>query len=162
MLECGHIFCKVCVGNWSRRTRVPSCFVCKKPFKTKIENSTDVINLIETLQKRSQPKKVKKPCNFLIEGDFCPKGTQCPFEHNLKLIPCKKALEGLPCHKGKLCKFNHNKNIPCKLFKTPQGCPYGTKCRYRHEESPKVVCNFYIKGYCKRGAQCAYLHKTIR
>lgn len=53
----------------------------------------------------------------------------------------------------------------CKYYATPRGCFAGNRCKFLHGEQERLTpfdqskpCRFYAAGYCKRGAQCWFLH----
>ena len=53
----------------------------------------------------------------------------------------------------------------CKYYATPRGCFAGNQCKFLHGEQERLtpfdknkLCRFYAAGYCKRGAQCWFLH----
>lgn len=53
----------------------------------------------------------------------------------------------------------------CKYYATPRGCFAGKHCKFLHGEQEKLTlydksktCHFYAAGYCKRGADCWFVH----
>ncbi|KAI0072700.1 hypothetical protein K474DRAFT_1604610 [Panus rudis PR-1116 ss-1] len=53
----------------------------------------------------------------------------------------------------------------CKYYSTPRGCFAGSSCKFLHGENERLTpydksktCKFYAAGYCKRGANCWFIH----
>lgn len=74
---------------------------------------------------------------------------------------------------GTALKLDPDKSI-CKPFLTPSGCPRGSTCPLRHttpsaanyvvHPTPstiqgRTVCKHWLRGLCKKDAQCEYLHE---
>ncbi|KAH9944048.1 uncharacterized protein BXZ73DRAFT_87020 [Epithele typhae] len=48
----------------------------------------------------------------------------------------------------------------CRLSLTPQGCPLGPlHCPLRHTHPPATVCKHWLRGLCKKGDACEFLHE---
>ncbi|KAI0704286.1 hypothetical protein BC835DRAFT_1262279 [Cytidiella melzeri] len=53
----------------------------------------------------------------------------------------------------------------CKFYNTPTGCIAGRTCKFLHGDEELTpfdkakTCKFYIAGFCKRGADCWFLHE---
>ncbi|XP_073052375.1 uncharacterized protein [Primulina eburnea] len=80
-----------------------------------------------------------------------------------KIVYCRHYLQG-KCHEGEKCKFSHDttpltKSKPCGHF-ARNSCMKGDDCPYDHQLS-KYPCNNYTStGFCNRGADCLFSHKT--
>lgn len=53
----------------------------------------------------------------------------------------------------------------CKYYNTPRGCFAGKSCKFLHGAGEQLTpydssktCRFYAAGYCKRGADCWFVH----
>lgn len=50
-------------------------------------------------------------------------------------------------------------NQMCEMFMMNR-CQYGNKCSYRHIRGDKmIVCKFWLRGLCKKGDDCEFLHQ---
>ncbi|CAH0398942.1 unnamed protein product [Chilo suppressalis] len=48
----------------------------------------------------------------------------------------------------------------CEFFSQPGGCSNGPQCPYRHVRGDRtVVCKHWLRGLCKKGDQCEFLHE---
>ncbi|XP_034831099.2 cleavage and polyadenylation specificity factor subunit 4 isoform X2 [Maniola hyperantus] len=48
----------------------------------------------------------------------------------------------------------------CEFFSQPGGCNNGPQCPYRHVRGDRtVVCKHWLRGLCKKGDQCEFLHE---
>lgn len=48
----------------------------------------------------------------------------------------------------------------CEFFSQPGGCTNGPQCPYRHVRGDRtVVCKHWLRGLCKKGDQCEFLHE---
>ncbi|KAK7686371.1 hypothetical protein QCA50_010595 [Cerrena zonata] len=53
----------------------------------------------------------------------------------------------------------------CRYYTTPRGCFAGSSCKFLHGDEQKLTpydqsktCRYYTAGYCRRGADCWFLH----
>lgn len=53
----------------------------------------------------------------------------------------------------------------CRYYLTPRGCFAGKDCKFLHGEQENLTpydknktCRFYASGFCKRGADCWFIH----
>eukprot|EP00039_Didymoeca_costata_P009090 m.120349 g.120349 ORF g.120349 m.120349 type:complete len:489 (+) comp14356_c0_seq4:177-1643(+) len=48
----------------------------------------------------------------------------------------------------------------CKIWEKTKRCPRGSLCPYRHITGEKsIVCKHWLKGLCKKGDSCEFLHR---
>src|SRR3989338_6391655 len=49
----------------------------------------------------------------------------------------------------------------CAFYKAREGsCGRGSRCPYRHNFGSKtIVCKHWLRGLCKKGPQCEFLHQ---
>ncbi|KAJ8906637.1 hypothetical protein NDN08_003130 [Rhodosorus marinus] len=48
----------------------------------------------------------------------------------------------------------------CKNFFSTAGCLKGARCQYRHARNDRlIVCKHWLRGLCKKGEYCEYLHE---
>jgi hypothetical protein len=102
-------------------------------------------------------EKKKMPCFLLRDGKSCPHGSSCQYSHSPAVIDkARKEKEmrdrqkGEP--KGKSGKGGKGKDgkgkgkgkgAICPHYNSPQGCHYGSACRFLHE-TPAVAANALI------------------
>ncbi|ORZ35768.1 hypothetical protein BCR44DRAFT_35404 [Catenaria anguillulae PL171] len=55
--------------------------------------------------------------------------------------------------------IDHNSQI-CRTYLKTSNCPLGPRCPYKHPASArKVVCKHWLRGLCKKGDGCEFLHE---
>lgn len=48
----------------------------------------------------------------------------------------------------------------CQFYGSPLGCPKGNNCPFRHVRGDRtIVCKHWLRGLCKKGDQCEFLHE---
>lgn len=59
-----------------------------------------------------------------------------------------------------LCFFLESIAAVCQFFCTPAGCQKGPLCPFRHVRGDRtIVCKHWLRGLCKKGDQCEFLHE---
>lgn len=48
----------------------------------------------------------------------------------------------------------------CRFFFSGTGCNKGARCQFRHARNDRlIVCKHWLRGLCKKGEYCEYLHE---
>lgn len=48
----------------------------------------------------------------------------------------------------------------CQFYSSPSGCTKGPLCPFRHVRGDRtIVCKHWLRGLCKKGDQCEFLHE---
>ena len=98
---------------------------------------TETRKMFNAIRERKD-KKGMKICLWNSIGT-CTKGDQCPFSHaDFRLTP--KEVECLKVETKNLQRaLAKQRLIICRDFNTPNGCPRGDRCRFRHVVDPNVT-----------------------
>lgn len=96
-------------------------------------------------------------------GDPSPQQPRCESQHKHEST---LSHAGTDTRSHRLC--SHWLNLKsceeaCITFKKTRRCPRGAYCPYRHTIGEKeTVCKHWLRGLCKKGDQCDFLHRYER
>ncbi|GES80154.1 cleavage and polyadenylation specificity factor subunit 4 [Rhizophagus clarus] len=105
-------------------------------------------------------KHSNEVCQDFLRG-IC-KRTNCKYQHKIrKFVVCKYWLRGL-CMKGEeQCEYLHEYNLSkmpkCAYYKLYGVCNL-TNCIYSHDKVKSGRCNWYDRGFCRKGLKCNKKH----